>query len=121
LPPPAPSAAGTPAAQSTGIDFATEPSPPRKGSNTVRVRLTGPDGKPLTGATVTATFVMPAMPAMGMGAQRAAATLAEQSPGAYSGPLQLGSGGAWQVTIAVLRGGQTVTAKQFSVDATGGM
>ena len=62
-----------------------------------------------------------AMPAMGMGAQRAAATLAEQSPGAYSGPLQLGSGGAWQVTIAVLRGGQTVTAKQFSVDATGGM
>jgi Cu(I)/Ag(I) efflux system membrane fusion protein/cobalt-zinc-cadmium efflux system membrane fusion protein len=121
LPPPAPSAAATPAAQSVGIDFATEPSPPRKGSNTVRVRLTGPDGKPLTGATVTATFFMPAMPAMGMGAQRAAATLAEQSPGAYSGPLQLGSGGAWQVTIAVLRGGQTVAAKQFSVDATGGM
>lgn len=121
LPPPAPSAAGTPAAQSTNIDFATEPSPPRKGSNTVRARLTGPDGKPLTGATVTATFFMPAMPAMGMGAMRAAAALTEQSPGVYSGPLQLGSGGTWQVTIAVLRSGQTLAAKQFSVDATGGM
>jgi Cu(I)/Ag(I) efflux system membrane fusion protein/cobalt-zinc-cadmium efflux system membrane fusion protein len=119
--PQAPSAAATPAAQSVGIDFATEPSPPRKGSNTVRVRLTGPDGKPVTGAQVTATFIMPAMPAMGMGAMRAAAPLAEQSPGVYSGPLQLGSGGTWQVTIAVLRGGQTVAAKQFSVDAAGGM
>jgi Cu(I)/Ag(I) efflux system membrane fusion protein/cobalt-zinc-cadmium efflux system membrane fusion protein len=111
----------TPAAQSITIDFATEPSPPRKGNNTVRVRLSGPDGKPLTGATVTATFSMPAMPAMGMGAMHVAATLAEQSPGLYSGPLQLGSGGTWQVTIAVVRGGQTVAAKQFSVDATGGM
>jgi RND family efflux transporter MFP subunit len=121
LPPPTPSAAASPATQSADIDFGTEPTPPRKGNNTVRVRLSGPDGKPLTGATVTATFSMPAMPAMGMGAMHVAATLAEQSPGLYSGPLQLGSGGTWQVTIAVVRGGQTVAAKQFSVDATGGM
>jgi Cu(I)/Ag(I) efflux system membrane fusion protein/cobalt-zinc-cadmium efflux system membrane fusion protein len=121
LPPPAPSASGTSTAQSIGIDFATEPSPLRKGNDTVRVRLTGPDGKPLAGAQVTAIFFMPAMPAMGMGAMRATATLTEQSPGAYNAALQLTAGGTWQVTIAVVRGGQTVAAKQFSVDATGGM
>jgi nitrogen fixation protein FixH len=109
------------AQESIAIDLATDPSPLRKGNNTVRVRLTGPDGKPVTGAQVTAACFMPAMPAMGMGAMRADATLAEQSPGAYSGPLQLGAGGTWQVTIAVLRAGQTLATKQFSVSATGGM
>jgi hypothetical protein len=34
---------------------------------------------------------------------------------------KLGSGGTWQVTITVQRGGQTVATKQLSVDATGGM
>ena len=75
--------------------------PPRKGANTVRVKLTGADGKPVAGAQVTATFFMPAMPAMGMAAKRAAATLADKGNGLYEGPLQLESGGTWQVTVTV--------------------
>ena len=70
---------------------------------------------------VTATFFMPAMPAMGMAAMRATATLADKGNGLYEGPLQLESGGTWQVTVTVQRGGQTVATRQLSVNATGGM
>src|SRR5882724_12221082 len=38
-----------PAQQQASIDFTTEPNPPHKGSNIVRVKLTGQDGKPITG------------------------------------------------------------------------
>lgn len=121
LPQPAASGVGGSAAQSIQIDFSTAPSPPHKGDNTLRVGLTGMDGKPLTGAQVTATFFMPAMPAMGMGAMHAVATLADRGQGVYSGSLQLPSGGTWQVTISVVRNGQTIAAKQLSLDASGGM
>ncbi len=87
----------------------------------MRVKLTGSDGKPVTGAQVTATFFMPAMPAMGMAAEHATAALADKGNGLYEGPLQLPSGGTWQVTVTVQRGGQTVATKQLSVSATGGM
>jgi YtkA-like len=39
-------------------------------SNNFRVKLTGADGAAITGAQVTVTFFMPAMPAMGMAAMR---------------------------------------------------
>ena len=122
---PAPPQPGTTAsaapAQRLLIDFSTEPSPPRQGANTVRVKLTGADGKPVVGAQVTVTFFMPAMPAMGMAASRAAATLAGKGDGLYEGPLQLETGGAWKVTVTVQSGGKTNATKQLSVSATGGM
>jgi Cu(I)/Ag(I) efflux system membrane fusion protein/cobalt-zinc-cadmium efflux system membrane fusion protein len=115
------SGSATTAAMPMQIAFRTEPSPPRKGANTVRVQLTGADGKSVSGVQVAATFFMPAMPAMGMGAMRAVATLTDQGNGVYSGPVQLGSSGTWQVTVAVARDGQTVASKQLSVTASGGM
>mgnify|MGYP001550690554 CR=1 FL=1 len=118
--PPSPGANGAPAAQ-IQIDLSTEPSPSRKGANTVRVKLTGSDGKPVTGAQVIATFFMPAMPAMGMAAERATATLADKGNGMYEAPVQLASGGTWQATVVVRRGSQTLATKQLSVEATGGM
>ncbi len=118
---PAPEGSGAAAAQAMQIGFATKPSPARKGANTVQVQLTGADGKPVTGAQVTVTFSMPAMPAMGMGAMRAVATLADRGQGVYAGPLQLGAGGTWQVEIIVARNGQTVATRQLSVTASGGM
>jgi Cu(I)/Ag(I) efflux system membrane fusion protein/cobalt-zinc-cadmium efflux system membrane fusion protein len=108
-------------AQQIGIDFGTQPSPPRKGANTVQVKLTGADGKPVAGVQVTATFFMPAMPAMGMAAMRTVATLTDTGNGLYEGPLQLETGGTWQVTVTVQRDGQTIATKQLSVNATGGM
>jgi len=103
------------------IDFATEPSPPRKGANLVQVKLHSPDGKPVAGVQATVTFFMPAMPAMGMAAHRASAALTDRGNGNYEGPLQLDSGGTWQATITVQRGGKTIATKTLSVNATGGM
>jgi RND family efflux transporter MFP subunit len=103
------------------IDLQTRPDPLRKGANTVIVRLTGPDGKPVTGAQVTAVFLMPAMPAMGMAAERAVANLSEEGNGIYQAALQLPSGGTWQATVNVMRDMQTVATMQASYDVTGGM
>jgi Cu(I)/Ag(I) efflux system membrane fusion protein/cobalt-zinc-cadmium efflux system membrane fusion protein len=123
---PPPPGAGAAAAMNapnpqTGIELTTDPSPPHKGVNTVRVRLTGPDGKPMTGVQPTVTFSMPAMPAMGMVASRVAATLSEKGDGLYEAPLQLETGGTWQVTVTVQRDGQTIGSKQLSVNAAGGI
>jgi Cu(I)/Ag(I) efflux system membrane fusion protein/cobalt-zinc-cadmium efflux system membrane fusion protein len=121
-PPQPPAASPVQAAvQQVHIDVTTSPAQPRKGANLVRVKLTGSDGKPVDGAEVRVTFFMPAMPAMGMAAERAVATLAGKGNGLYEGSVQLPSGGTFQVTVSVQRSGQTVGAKQLSVDATGGM
>jgi RND family efflux transporter MFP subunit len=108
-------------AQQIAVDLTTEPQPPHKGTNAVRVKLTGGDGKPITGAQVSAVFFMAAMPAMGMAAMRDVAALADKGGGVYEGPLKLETGGTWQVTVTVQRNGQTVATKQLSVSATGGM
>jgi Cu(I)/Ag(I) efflux system membrane fusion protein/cobalt-zinc-cadmium efflux system membrane fusion protein len=107
--------------QQIGIDLSTDPAPPHKGANTIRVKLTGADGNPVTGVQTTVTFFMPAMPAMGMPAMRVGGTLAEKGNGVYEGPLQLQNGGTWQVTVTVQRTGQTVASKQLSLAVTGGM
>ncbi len=117
---PQPSASSAPAAQ-IEVDVSTEPSPPVKGPNTVRVKLTSSDGKPVPGAQVTAIFFMPAMPAMGMAAERDATALSDKGNGLYEGSIQLSTGGTWQVTVTVQRGGQTVGTKQLSLSAVGGM
>ncbi len=115
----APSAAPTVA--KVNVDFTTDPNPPQKGSNIFRVKVTNADGSPTTGAEVTATFYMAAMPAMGMAAMNTTANLTEQSTGMYEGSGSLGSGGTWQVTISVQKNGQVLATKQLRVNATGGM
>jgi Cu(I)/Ag(I) efflux system membrane fusion protein/cobalt-zinc-cadmium efflux system membrane fusion protein len=121
---PPPAGAGAAAAMNapqTNVELSTEPAPPRKGSNLVRVRLTDEKGSPLTGAQVTTTFFMAAMPAMGMAAMRASVTLSDRGSGVYEGKGELESGGTWQVTIVAKKGEQVVASKQLSVNATGGM
>lgn len=103
------------------IEMTTEPSAPQKGKNTVRIRLTDADGKPVDGVQVSATFFMPAMPAMGMAAEHAAAALSATGQGIYEGPVELDSGGTWQVTVTVQRAGTSVTTKKLTIDVAGGM
>jgi Cu(I)/Ag(I) efflux system membrane fusion protein/cobalt-zinc-cadmium efflux system membrane fusion protein len=103
------------------IDFSTDPAQPRRGNNVVRVKVSGADGKPVSGVTVQVTFFMPAMPEMGMAAMRANTTLRESAAGSYEAPLELDSGGTWNVTVTVLRNGQAVATKKLSANATGGM
>ena len=110
-----------PAQQQANVELTTDPDPPHKGSNTVRVKLTGHDGQPITGANVTVTFYMAAMPAMGMSAMKTVINASDKGGGMYEGKGDLGSGGTWQVTIRAQQSGQTIANKQFTLNARGGM
>src|SRR5262249_35458552 len=104
-----------------GMEFSTQPDPPRKGNNTFRVKLKGPEGAPVRGAQVSVTFFMPAMPAMGMAAMKTTVDLADQGGGLYEGSGNLGSGGSWQGTIAARQNGRVIGTKHFTVNGEGGM
>ena len=103
------------------VEFSTVPSPPHKGDNTFRVKLTESNGNPITGAQVTVTFFMPAMPAMGMSAMRMVSNLSDKREGVYEGSGKLESGGTWQVSIVAQKNGQPLASKQLNVNAEGGM
>jgi RND family efflux transporter MFP subunit len=121
---PAPPGAGAASAMNVpqgNVELSSEPTPPHKGSNLFRVKLTDANASPISGAEVSVTFFMPAMPAMGMAAMHTPVTLTDNGNGHYEGSAQLGSGGTWQVTILAKKNGQTIASKQLSVNATGGM
>jgi RND family efflux transporter MFP subunit len=121
-PPPGVSAAAAMnAPQGATLGYGSDPATPRMGSNKFRVRLTGADGAAITGAQITVTFFMPAMPAMGMAAMRNVVTLSDKGGGLYEGEGEVQMGGTWQVTVLATKAGQTIAQKQFSVTAEGGM
>ena len=107
-------------AQAT-VELTTDPSPPHKGGNTVRVKLTSQNGQPVSGAQVTVTFFMAGMPAMGMSAMKTVINASDKGAGMYEGKGDLGSGGTWQVTITAMQNGQAIASKQLTVNASGGM
>ena len=102
-------------------ELTSDPSPPQKGNNTFRVKLTDQVGKPIAGAQVNVTFFMAAMPAMGMAAMKTVVQASDKGGGMYEGNGALGSGGTWQVTITAQQNGHNLVNKQFTVNATGGM
>lgn len=120
-PPPGVGAAAAMNAPQTNAEFSSDPNPPHRGSNIFRVKLTGSNGSPISGADVSVTFFMAAMPQMGMAAMRTAVTLADKGSGLYEGSGQLQTGGTWQVTILAKQNGQIIASKQLNVTATGGM
>ena len=103
------------------LELSSDPNPPHKGGNLFRVKLTDASGSAVSGADVSVTFFMPAMPAMGMAAIRIPVTLSDKGNGLYEGSGQLEGGGTWQVTILAKKSGQVVASKQLNVNATGGM
>jgi Cu(I)/Ag(I) efflux system membrane fusion protein/cobalt-zinc-cadmium efflux system membrane fusion protein len=125
--PPPPGAGGASAARTqpnvpqANAELTAEPSPPHKGSNVFRVNLTNAHSNPITGAQVTVTFYMPAMPAMGMAAMTARVPLTDKGNGVYEGKGDLGSGGTWQVTITASQNGRVIVNKHFTLNAEGGM
>ncbi len=119
--PPPPGASAVNNAPSGSIEITTKPSPPHKGSNEVLVTVRNSSGRPVTNAEVSVVFFMPAMPAMGMAAMRVEATAKPVGDGAYSAPINLDSGGTWNVTVVATRAGKQIATKQLSMSATGGM
>jgi len=120
-PPPGAGAASAMNVPQVNAELTSEPNPPNKGSNVFRIRLSDASGSPISGAEVSVTFFMPAMPAMGMAAMRTPVALNDKGNGVYEGSGVLGSGGTWQTTILAKKNGQTIVSKQLSVNATGGM
>jgi Cu(I)/Ag(I) efflux system membrane fusion protein/cobalt-zinc-cadmium efflux system membrane fusion protein len=124
-PPPGAGAAAAmnapPSAAQSKFELTTDPTPPRKGGNVFRAKLTGSNGTPISGAQVNVTFFMAAMPAMGMAAMKTSVDLTDKGNGMYEAKSTLGSGGTWQVTITVRQNGTVIARKQLTVNATGGM
>ncbi|HET6936530.1 MAG TPA: efflux RND transporter periplasmic adaptor subunit [Candidatus Angelobacter sp.] len=108
-------------AQEAVMEFSTQPDPPHKGDNIFRVKLATKNAVPISGAQVSVTFFMPAMPAMGMAAMKTNVDLADRGGGLYEGKASLGSGGSWQVTLTAKQNGRTIGSKHFTVNAEGGM
>ncbi len=117
---PAPGASTPAPAVSSQVEFTTDPATPHKGSNVYRVKLTRPDGSPITGAQVSVRSYMPGMPQMGMPAMSAVATLNEKGGGVYEGQTTLESGGTWQITVTAVKDGVVFATKRLSINAEGG-
>jgi RND family efflux transporter MFP subunit len=120
-PPPGAGAASAMNVPEVNAELTSDPSPPQKGNNVFRVKLTDANGAAVSGAEVSVTLSMPAMPEMGMAAMRTPVILNDKGNGAYEGSGVLGSGGTWQTTILAKKNGQTIASKQLSVNAAGGM
>jgi membrane fusion protein, copper/silver efflux system len=108
-------------APSATIEMTSDPSPPARGKNKLRLTLKDSTGKPIGGAQVSVTFYMAAMPSMGMTAMRVQTTAADQGNGVYSAEIELQSGGTWQVSITATKDGQTLATKQFNSSVSGHM
>jgi Cu(I)/Ag(I) efflux system membrane fusion protein/cobalt-zinc-cadmium efflux system membrane fusion protein len=124
-PPPGAGAAAAingPAAQAAAqIEFTTDPSAARQGTNLYRVQLKAADGSAISRASVSVRSYMPAMPEMGMAAMTAVTQLSEKSSGVYEGQTKLDSGGTWQITITATKNGLAVVTKQLTLIVEGGM
>jgi Cu(I)/Ag(I) efflux system membrane fusion protein/cobalt-zinc-cadmium efflux system membrane fusion protein len=123
-PPPGAGAAvavNAPAQAQATVELTTDPAPPHKGNNTIRVKLASSDGKPITGAQITVTLFMPAMQDMGMAAMKTVVHASDKGGGLYEGNGDLGSGGTWQVTLTATQSGQVIVSKHLTLNATGGM
>lgn len=114
---PAAKAANQAAAPSAKITFKVDPTPPKGGTdNMFHVTLTDASGKAITGAEVTVTLLMPAMPEMGMGEMRNTFTLPEMD-GMYMGSGKVPSAGSWNVSVKAVRGGQQLATYQTHLNA----
>jgi RND family efflux transporter MFP subunit len=97
------------------INLTTAPDPAHVGTNRVRVELRDAQQRPITDASVTVRFSMPAMPSMNMPAMHADARLQHQADGAYIGTSSLSMAGSWEVTVSAQRDGRMIAEKELAI------
>ena len=101
------------------IEFASQPKTPVAGENTFTVSVKDKDGKPVIGATVSAEFMMPAMPGM----RRPLVVLSPPADpktavdGVYAGKGRLSMSGKWSVTITVKVDDKVFAEKTLAFEA----
>jgi hypothetical protein len=102
------------AGQPLDIAFRTLASP-TSGTNKIEAVVKQADGTPVTDATVSVTFRMPAMPAMNMPEMHTTAPLTHQGDGRYTGTGELMMAGTWNVTVTVSRDGAQLGSSRLTL------
>jgi Cu(I)/Ag(I) efflux system membrane fusion protein len=88
------------------LTLATEPEPPKKGENRVRLTVQA-QGSPVTDAAVTLAYTM-AMPGM----EIETVEVKHTKDGIYEAEVDFGMKGAWEIEASIVRGsGKPVKAK----------
>ena len=99
------------------ITFAVEPNPPKGAAeNMFHVGVVDANGKAVPDAEVTVTFVMPAMPAMGMPEMRNSFKL-PYVQGMYMGKAHIATPGSWNVVVEAKRNGQVIATYRTRLNA----
>ena len=99
------------------IAFAVEPNPPKGAAeNMFHVSVTDANGKAVPDADVTVTFIMPAMPAMGMPEMKHSFKL-PYVQGMYMGKGNIATAGSWNVVVEAKRDGQVIATYRTRLNA----
>jgi membrane fusion protein, copper/silver efflux system len=99
------------------ITFAVEPSAPKGAAeNMFHVTVADVNGKEISDADVTVTFIMPAMPAMGMPEMRNSFKL-PYAQGMYMGKGNIATAGSWNVVVEAKRNGQVIATYRTRLNA----
>jgi RND family efflux transporter MFP subunit len=117
---PAPaSGGGATDASAAKIDLHSDNTPMKAGEDNVfHANLTGADGKPIPDAHVTVTFIMPAMPSMGMPEMKSSFDLAwSAAQHAYTGKGQPPMAGSWSVTVEAHKNGAVIATFRTHLSA----
>lgn len=99
------------------IAFSVEPDPPKGAAeNMFHVTVLDANGKAIPDAQVTVTFLMPAMPSMGMPEMRNSFPLPFVQ-GMYMGKGKIETPGSWNVTVEAKRNGQVIATYRTRLNA----
>jgi RND family efflux transporter MFP subunit len=99
------------------LQLTLDPAEPKFGRSVhLAARLADAAGKPVVGADVSATFFMPAMPAMGMGEMKDEVKLAWDGS-AYSAKYSIPMAATWTVTAVARKDGAVVARQRVTVNA----
>lgn len=113
----APAAAAESTRQNLDITFKSEPDPPKMGENTFEVMVMSGNSQAVTDAEVSVEFYMAAMPMMNMPEMRNTVPLKHEGSGRYRGMGNVATAGKWDATVKVMRSGQDLGTRKFSITA----
>lgn len=105
-------------AGSFALEAALRPDPPKEAGNTLLVRVLDAGGKPVEGAEVAVTYVMPAMGSMAE--MRGSGTVSAKGDGRYEARFDLPMAGSWTLEVRVASGSASGSARfQITVGTSG--
>jgi Cu(I)/Ag(I) efflux system membrane fusion protein len=101
------------------LEVQADPDPMRAGEDSIfHVKLTSPDGKPVSDASITLTFVMPAMPSMSMPEMKSTISLPWSADHAmYVGKGQPGMAGTWNIIVEARKNGGVIATLHTHMSA----